>query len=97
MIFPIKAARIHIKKSVKLINIMSKFPYFKFSAHLISNTRHDAVTHVMILVMWKLCYMETKCLIKKNKTLSLLTQLLRSSHRRCSVKKVVLRNFAKFT
>ena len=41
--FPIKAARIHIKKSVELINVMSKFLYFKFSAHLITNTRHYAV------------------------------------------------------
>ena len=41
--FPIKAARIHIKKSVELINIMSKFLYFKFSAHLTTNTRHDVV------------------------------------------------------
>ena len=37
--FPIKAARIHIKKSVELMSIMSKFLYFKFSAHLITNTR----------------------------------------------------------
>ena len=72
MIFPIKAARIHIKKSVKLINIMSKFPYFKFSAHLISNTRHDAVTHVMILVMWKLLLYGNKMFDKeKQDTLTL--------------------------
>ena len=37
--FPIKAARIHIKKSVELMSIMSKFLYFKFSAQLITNTR----------------------------------------------------------
>ena len=37
--FPIKAARIHIKISVELMSIMSKFLYFKFSAHLITNTR----------------------------------------------------------
>ena len=36
--FPTKAARIHIKGSVRLLNIMSKFLYFKFSTHLITNT-----------------------------------------------------------
>ena len=36
--FPIKAAKIRIQKSVELMSIMSKFPYFKFSAHLITNT-----------------------------------------------------------
>ena len=41
--FPIKAARIHIKKSVELMSIMSKFLYFKFSAHLITNTRPSLV------------------------------------------------------
>ena len=34
---PIKAARIYIKKFVELMSIISKFLYFKFSAHLITN------------------------------------------------------------
>ena len=38
--FPIKAAKIRIKKSVELMSIISKFIFFKFSAHLITNTRH---------------------------------------------------------
>ena len=37
--FPIKAARIHLKKYVELMSIMSKFLCFKFSAHLITNAR----------------------------------------------------------
>ena len=37
--FPTKAARIHIKRSVRLMNIMSKVLYFKFSTHLRTNTR----------------------------------------------------------
>ena len=37
--FPIKAARIYIKKFVELMSIISKFLYFKFSTHLITNAR----------------------------------------------------------
>ena len=37
--FPTKAARIHVKRSVRLMNIMSKVLYFKFSTHLRTNTR----------------------------------------------------------
>ena len=41
--FPIKAATIHIKKSVELISLMSIFLYFKFSTHLIANTVTNTV------------------------------------------------------
>ena len=50
--FPIKAARIHIKKSVELMSIMSKFLYFKFSAHLIQCSR-DYPTYLKNLCISK--------------------------------------------
>ena len=37
--FPVKAATIHLKKSVELMGVVSEFLEFKFNDHLITNTR----------------------------------------------------------